>query len=56
MDLLQSKYPDAFFFVTGASGPKSGGHAQDERVYMPYVEKISGCVAHLLHNLCKPVV
>ena len=52
MCLLGELFPEAQFLITGVGGPHSNAHGPNEFLHLPYVQKITMCVAHIIaaHN------
>jgi len=48
MGLLGQKFPQAQFMITGILGPHSNAHGPNEFLDLPYVQKVTMCVAHVL--------
>jgi acetylornithine deacetylase/succinyl-diaminopimelate desuccinylase-like protein len=48
MDLLGKMFPKAQFLVTGVLGPHSNAHGPNEFLDLPYAQKVTMCVAHIL--------
>eukprot|EP01095_Lingulamoeba_sp_RSL-Kostka_P002784 TRINITY_DN136_c0_g1_i1.p1 TRINITY_DN136_c0_g1~~TRINITY_DN136_c0_g1_i1.p1 ORF type:complete len:479 (+),score=211.49 TRINITY_DN136_c0_g1_i1:56-1492(+) len=49
MGLLQQKFPEAQFTVTGLLGPKSNAHAGNEFIDMDYARKLTTCIANIVY-------
>ncbi len=49
MGMLGEKFPKAQFVVTGVLGPESNAHGPNEFLDVAYAEKLTGCLAHVLH-------
>lgn len=47
--MLGAIFPAAQFVVTGVLGPGSNAHGPNEYLHLPYAEKLTGCVADILH-------
>ena len=47
--MLGEMFPDAQFVVTGVLGPESNAHGPNEFLHLAYAEKLTGCVADVLH-------
>ena len=45
MAMLQSRYPDSKFIITGAGGPGGNAHGPDEKLHIPTAKKITKCMA-----------
>ncbi len=50
MRMLQQRFPDAQFFVTGVLGPHSNAHGPNEFLHLPSAERITRAVAHVLNE------
>lgn len=48
MGMLQKKYPDAQFLITGVLGPHSNAHGPNEFLHLPMAKGITGCVASVI--------
>ena len=49
MAMLGGMFLEAQFVVTGVLGPESNAHGPNEFLHLPYAEKLTGCVADILH-------
>ena len=47
--MLGEMFPDAQFVVTGVLGPESNAHGPNEFLHLAYAEKLTGCIADILH-------
>ena len=47
---LQGLSPKAEIVVTGVLGPESNAHGPNEFLHVPYVKKLTACVAHMLRR------
>ena len=47
--MLAGMFPHAQFVVTGVLGPDSNAHGPNEFLHLPYAERLTGCVADVLH-------
>ena len=45
MAMLQSRYPDSKFIITGAGGPGGNAHGPDEKLHIPTAKKVTKCMA-----------
>ena len=45
MSMLQSRYPDSKFIITGAGGPGGNAHGPDEKLHIPTAKKVTKCMA-----------
>ena len=50
MRMLQQRFPEAQFFVTGVLGPHSNAHGPNEFLHVPTAERITRSVAHVLNE------
>lgn len=50
MGMLGKKFPNAQFVISGVLGPKSNAHGPNEFIHVPYAEKLTACVAYILHQ------
>ncbi len=48
MYMLGQQYPEAQFLITGVLGPKSNAHGPNEFLHLPYVGKLTACVAYII--------
>gem|GEM_PF-7993 len=48
MGLLGELFPEAQFMITGVLGPHSNTHGPNEFLHLPYAQKVTMCVAHVL--------
>lgn len=48
MGLLGDLFPKAQFAITGVLGPKSNAHGPNEFLHVPFVKKITACVAVIM--------
>ena len=48
MAMLNAKFPDAQFVVTGVLGPNSNAHGPNEFLHVPYGKKLTCCICHVL--------
>lgn len=47
--MLGGMFPKSQFVVTGVLGPESNAHGPNEFLHLAYAEKLSGCIADILH-------
>lgn len=47
--MLGEMFPQAQFVVTGVLGPESNAHGPNEFLHVPYAERLTGCIADVLH-------
>jgi acetylornithine deacetylase/succinyl-diaminopimelate desuccinylase-like protein len=45
MAMLQSRYPDSKFIITGAGGPGGNAHGPDEKLHIGTAKKVTMCMA-----------
>jgi acetylornithine deacetylase/succinyl-diaminopimelate desuccinylase-like protein len=50
MTMLGGRFPDAQFLVIGVGGPESNAHGPNEFLHLPMAERITSCVAAVLHD------
>ncbi|MNC90325.1 hypothetical protein D3C83_64090 [compost metagenome] len=48
MGMLGEKFPKAQFLITGVLGPGANAHGPNEFLHVPYVKKLTGCVASVI--------
>lgn len=53
MGLFQELFPKAEFVVTGVLGPQSNAHGPNEFLDIPYVKKLTTCMAVILAKLSR---
>ena len=51
MGLFSEMFPEAQFVVTGLLGPESNAHGPNEFLHIPYVKKLTTCMALILAKL-----
>lgn len=51
--LFSQMYPNAQFVVTGVLGPESNAHGPNEFLHIPYVKKLTTCMALILARLSR---
>ncbi|MBC8437651.1 MAG: M20/M25/M40 family metallo-hydrolase [Euryarchaeota archaeon] len=49
--MMQESYPEARFLVTGCAGPGNNAHGPDEKLHIPTVKSLTGCVAAALASM-----
>ena len=49
--MMQEKYPEAAFLVTGSLGPGGNAHGPDEKLHIPATKAITTCVAAAIASL-----
>ena len=45
MAMLQSRYPNSKFIITGAGGPGGNAHGPDEKLHIPTAKRVAKCMA-----------
>lgn len=50
MGMLGEQFPEAQFMITGVLGPHSNAHGPNEFLHLDMVEKLTACVAYVLHK------
>ncbi len=48
MAMLSDMFPEAGFVITGVLGPKSNAHGPNEFLHLPFVKRLTCCVARIL--------
>jgi len=48
MGMLQEKFPEAQFVITGVLGPESNAHGPNEFLHIGLGKKVTGCVASIV--------
>jgi len=43
--MLQSRYSDSKFIITGAGGPGGNAHGPDEKLHIPTAKKVTKCIS-----------
>lgn len=51
MAMLGKKFPKTEFVITGVLGPNSNAHGPNEFLHIPYVKKLTACVAEILSEI-----
>lgn len=51
MAMLQSRYPDSRFIITGAGGPGGNAHGPDEKLHIPTAKKVTKCMAAAVNSI-----
>ena len=51
MAMLQSRYPESKFIITGAGGPGGNAHGPDEKLHIPTAKKVTKCMAAAVRHL-----
>jgi acetylornithine deacetylase/succinyl-diaminopimelate desuccinylase-like protein len=49
MGMLGDMFPDAQFVITGVLGPGANAHGPNEYLHVPTAQKVTSCLAHLVH-------
>lgn len=52
MGMLGKQFPQAQFMITGVLGPHSNAHGPNEFLHLDMVQKLTACVAYVLHSFC----
>lgn len=50
MAMLGERFPNAQFMITGVLGPHSNAHGPNEFLHLSMVEKVTACVAFVIHR------
>jgi acetylornithine deacetylase/succinyl-diaminopimelate desuccinylase-like protein len=50
MTMLGGRFPEAQFLVIGVGGPESNAHGPNEFLHLPMAERLTACVAAVLHD------
>jgi len=53
MAMLGEQFPEAQFVITGVLGPESNAHGPNEFLHLEMAEKVTCCIAHLLHDFVR---
>jgi acetylornithine deacetylase/succinyl-diaminopimelate desuccinylase-like protein len=56
MAMLGEQFPEAQFVITGVLGPESNAHGPNEFLHLEMAEKVTCCIAHLLHDFVRAKV
>jgi acetylornithine deacetylase/succinyl-diaminopimelate desuccinylase-like protein len=48
MAMLGKHFADAQFMIAGVLGPHSNAHGPNEFLHVPYAQKLTACVAHVI--------
>ncbi len=54
MAMLGDRFPEAQFVITGVLGPGSNAHGPNEFLHLDYAEKLTDCLARVLHAHAVP--
>jgi len=49
--MMQEKYPEADFLVTGSLGPGGNAHGPDEKLHIPATKAVTTCLAAAIASL-----
>ncbi len=49
--MMQEKYPDAAFLVTGSLGPGGNAHGPDEKLHIPATKAVTTCLAAAIASM-----
>ena len=49
MGMLGEQFPEDQFMITGVLGPHSNDHGPNEFLHLDMVERLTACVAYVLH-------
>jgi acetylornithine deacetylase/succinyl-diaminopimelate desuccinylase-like protein len=50
MAMLGEFFPQAQFMITGVLGPNSNAHGPNEFLHIPFVKKLTTCVAQVISD------
>jgi acetylornithine deacetylase/succinyl-diaminopimelate desuccinylase-like protein len=53
MAMLGDAYPEAQFMITGVLGPQSNAHGPNEFLHIPFVRRLTTCVAQVIADHCQ---
>jgi acetylornithine deacetylase/succinyl-diaminopimelate desuccinylase-like protein len=53
MAMLQSRYSNSKFIITGAGGPGGNAHGPDEKLHIPTAKKVTKCMAAAVSGLIR---
>ena len=51
MAMLQARYNDSKFIITGAGGPGGNAHGPDEKLHIPTAKKVTKCVSAVVKSI-----
>ena len=51
MAMLQSRYSDSKFIITGAGGPGGNAHGPDEKLHIPTAKKVTKCMSSAIAGM-----
>ena len=53
MAMLQSRYSDSKFIITGAGGPGGNAHGPDEKLHIPTAKKVTKCMSSAVAGMAQ---
>ena len=51
MAMLQARYSDSKFIITGAGGPGGNAHGPDEKLHIPTAKKVTKCMSSAVKSI-----
>ena len=51
MAMLQARYSDSKFIITGAGGPGGNAHGPDEKLHIPTAKKVTKCMSSVVKSI-----
>ena len=51
MAMLQARYADSKFIITGAGGPGGNAHGPDEKLHIPTAKKVTKCMSSAVKSI-----
>ena len=51
MAMLQSRYSDSKFIITGAGGPGGNAHGPDEKLHISTAKKVTKCMSSVVKSV-----
>ena len=51
MAMLQARYADSKFIITGAGGPGGNAHGPDEKLHIPTAKKVTKCMSSVVKSI-----
>ena len=51
MAMLQARYRDSKFIITGAGGPGGNAHGPDEKLHIPTAKKVTKCMSAAVKSI-----
>ena len=51
MAMLQERYVDSKFIITGAGGPGGNAHGPDEKLHIPTAKKVTKCMSSAVKSV-----